>query len=275
MVDIPVSITGKPAIQVAREAAKRAAEIQLQKFNKSKDITYKGRGNIVTDVDKAIEEELKAFLCREIPSAAFCGEETEGARADKGLVWIVDPIDGTRNYATGIPFFSVVVGLALDGKVLAGVTYDTVRGDMFHAERGKGAFLNDHPIHVSRKASIGEGIVGMDMSYSNTGGGYGLEVLHSIWPGMQSIRIMGSSALGLAYAAAGFNDIYFNYQLSPWDQVAALLLVGEAGGVVTDRTGKPAGLYSDGIIATSPNLHIEFMRKTEGMKWRTPTRMLT
>ena len=258
-------------MQVARGAALTAGEILVERFHQAKRISYKGRGNIVTDVDTEVEAEILGILGREFPAMGLVGEETASIRTDSGYVWIVDPLDGTRNYASGIPFFSVVVGLALDGEVLLGVNYDPWRQEMFHAEKGVGAFLNDEPIHVSEKSALEDSVLGMDLSYNNEGAVNGLNVILSVWPGMQTARIMGSSALGISYAAAGRTDLYFHHQLEPWDQVAGLLLVNEAGGIITDRTGKSAGLYSDGLVASNTALHAEFMRKTEGMAWRRPT----
>jgi myo-inositol-1(or 4)-monophosphatase len=252
-------------------AAIRAGEILMARFHSVKQVSYKGRGNIVTDVDTAVEEEMFSILRGEYPEMALLGEESAAGRGDSGYVWIVDPLDGTRNYASGIPFFSTVVGLALDGEVLVGINYDPARNDMFEAEKGQGAFLNGERMSVSDKTAIEDSIVGMDLSYNNEGAINGLDVIGSIWPGMQTARIMGSSAMGISYAAAGLTDLYFHHQLEPWDQVAGLLLVEEAGGIITDRTGKRAGLYSDGLIASNATLHAEFMRKTEGMAWRRPT----
>lgn len=263
--------SGKSAMAVARDAASIAGVILVEKFHEVKQISYKGRGNIVTDVDKKVESEIFAVLGREFPDMGLLGEESEGASPDSGYVWIVDPLDGTRNYASGIPHFSVVVGLALDGEVLVGVNYDPMRREMFHAEKGVGAFLNDKAIHVSSQTRIEDCVLGMDLSYNNEGAVNGLEIIQRFWPGMQTARIMGSSALGIAYAAAGRADLYFHHQLEPWDQVAGLLLVEEAGGIITDRNGGRAGLYSDGLIASNAVLHAEFMRKTDGMAWRRPT----
>ena len=271
LVAVPESRSGKSAAQVAREVALRAGEVLVDRFDKVKKVSFKGRGNIVTDVDTYVEGEVFAILRREYPDMGLMGEESAAANAYEGYTWIVDPLDGTRNYASGIPFYSVVVGLAIDGEVLVGVNYDPVRNDMFEAQRGKGAFLNGKPISVSRKSRIEDCILGMDLSYDNVGAVNGLEVVRSIWPGMQTARIMGSSALGISYAAAGRTDLYFHHQLAPWDQVAGVLLVEEAGGIVTDRAGNRAGLYSDGLIASNPTLHAEFMRITEGMAWRRPT----
>ncbi len=272
MTEIPHSASGKSARQVARDAALRAGEILVRRFSTSLSVSYKGRGNIVTDVDTEVEEEMLGILRREYPAMGLLGEESSGVHADEGYVWIVDPLDGTRNYASGIPFFSTVIGMALDGEVLVGVNYDPVRGDLFEAERGSGAFLNGQRVTVSERKELAESIIGTDLSYNNQGAANGLEVVREIWPGMQTARIMGSAALGLSYAAAGRTDLYFHHQLEPWDQVAGLLLVEEAGGVVTDRTGRRAGLYSDGIVASSRALHSEFMRRTDGMAWRESTR---
>ena len=251
-------------MEAARQAAEIGGAILLNRFDGVKEVSFKGRGNIVTDVDTEVEAAIFASL----------GRESKGASPESGPVWIVDPLDGTRNYASGIPFFAVVVGLALDGEVLVGVTYDPVRDEMFHAERGRGALLNGEPIRVSSRTSISDCIVGMDLSYSNDGAVNGLNVIRSIWPGMQTARVMGSAALGIAYAAAGRTDLYFHHQLEPWDQVTGILLVEEAGGVVTDRTGQRARLYSDGLVASNSSLHADFMRLTNGMPWRRPTRRL-
>ncbi len=246
----------------------KAGGILIDRFHGVKDVTFKGRGNIVTDVDKTVEEAILAILNDEFPEVSTLAEESAGARADAGWVWIVDPLDGTRNYASGIPFFSTVIGLALDGEVVVGVNYDPMRDEMFEASKGRGAYLNGNRIEVSKKSEISECILGMDLSYNNEGAINGIDVVRSIWPEMQTARIMGSSALGIAYAAAGRTDLYFHHQLEPWDQVAGMLLVEEAGGIITDRVGRRAGLYSDGLIASNRTLHAEFMRRTEGMAWR-------
>ena len=202
-------------------------------------------------MDTEVEQEVLGILGREYPQMGLLGEESSGVHAGEGYVWIVDPLDGTRNYASGIPFFSTVIGLALDGEVLVGVNYDPVREDLFEAERGRGAFLNGGRATVSERTELAECIIGTDLSYNNRGAANALEVIGEIWPGMQTARIMGSAALGLSYAATGRTDLYFHHQLEPWDQVAGMLLAEEAGGIVTDRTGRRAGLYSDGIVVSN------------------------
>jgi len=269
---IPLSTSGRTAMEVAKEAVLISGKLMLDSFYGSKEVTYKGPGDVVTDVDKAAQEAIHALLTKEFPDMGFLGEESEGDQADKGYVWIVDPVDGTRNYAAGIPCVATVVGLALDGEVMVGVNYDPQMNEMFHAERGKGAYLNDTRIHVTDNTNLSEGILGTDLSYNSSSTVNGLAIVNSFLPELWALRVMGSSALGLSYAAAGRYDLYFHGSLSPWDQVAGMLLVEEAGGVVTDRVGQRATVNSDGIIASNKTLHTEFMRRTEGMEWRKPTR---
>ena len=272
--NIPLGTSGKTALEVAREAAKLAGKLARERFEGEKDIRFKSPGDVVTDVDTQAEALIFGLIKQEFPDHTLVGEESASdVRADDGYAWIVDPVDGTRNYSVGIPIYSTVVGLALDGEVLVGVNYDPERDDLFEAERGNGAYLNGKRIHVSEKAALKDCIIGFDVPYSDVGARFELDMLaQAVWPNMGTVRTIGSSALGISYAAAGRTDIYFQHRLSPWDQVAGILLVEEAGGVVTDRNGNRGTLYSDGIIASSVRLHEEFLRLTEGTDWRCPAR---
>ena len=266
----PKSKSGKTAMQIARETALMAGEILQDRFGRVGEISQKGRGNIATDVDRYVEEKVLSVLREEYPGVSMLGEETGSTGRDdlEGPVWVVDPLDGTRNYASEIPFYSVVIGFVVDGKPVVGVNYDPVRKDLYEAELGKGAFLNGKRINVSKKTTVKESVLGMDLSYSNEGARKGLGLVSEVWPNMQTLRIMGSSALGMSYVASGRIDLYFNYQLSPWDQVAGLLLIDEAGGLATDRNGETAGLYSDGIIVSNKHLHADCLEVTRGLPWR-------
>lgn len=270
MKEIPIGTSGRSAMEVAREIALEAGIILVERFHKAKQITVKGRGDIVTDVDTFIESKILNSLSKEFPGANLLGEESSGPNFDTGYVWIIDPIDGTRNYASGIPFFSLVIGLVLDGEVLLGINYDPLRKEMFHAEKGKGAFLNDKRLKVTEKRSIDESIIGSDLSYNDQGAANTMDVIFSLWPGMQTARIMGSAALGISYVAAGRTDLYFHHKLQPWDQVAGIILVQEAGGIITDRNGRDISVSSDGLIASNEKIHSLFLHKTTGLKWRDP-----
>ena len=265
---IPLSTSGKGALEVALEAARRAGEVILSRFKTQKEITFKGRANVVTDVDLLAEKRALEFLQREFPEFGIISEESEPIVTGSSYTWVVDPLDGTRNYASGIPHLAVVVGLALDGEVILGVTYDPVREEMFTAERGRGAYLNDAPISVSHRDGMPECLLGFDMGYVDAKAVTALDLVRALWPGMQSIRIMGSGALGLAYAACGRVDIYFHHSLAAWDIASGLLLVSEAGGEVVDRHGNHATLDSTSVIASSPHLIQRFLTATDGLEWR-------
>jgi len=261
----PVStLSGKSAWAVAREVADSAGELLLEWWPKVKEISDKGQNDIVTNVDKAAEVLIRDELAKHFPAHGFYGEELKGDQLQTDFVWVVDPIDGTRNYAMGIPFFSIVIALAKDGEVLTGVNYDPLRGEMFHSALGQGAFLGEERINVSSRESIDGAVIGTDASYDHENGTEKtLHMLRKLWPRLSSVRMMGSSALGMSYAASGRLDIYVHYSLQPYDQAAGLLLIEEAGGVVTDRNGYRAMLRSDGIIAASSSLHEEFINATK------------
>ena len=271
---VPIGVSGKTALEVARHAAKLAGKLAKERFEGEKGIRFKRPGDVVTDVDTEAEAMIFSLIREEFPDHTLVGEESASdVRADDGYAWIVDPVDGTRNYAMGLPIYSTVVGMALDGEVLVGVNYDPEREDLFEAERGGGAYLNCKRIHVSQKTALEDSVIGFDLPYDDVGARYELDMLaQAVWPNMGTVRTIGSSALGISYAAAGRTDLYFQHRLSPWDMVAGILLVEESGGVVTDRNGNRATLYSDGIIASNVDLHDEFLRLTEGADWRQPTK---
>jgi len=274
MPDAPISTSGRSALDVALEAAGVAGGILADRFEAGVEVKTKGRGNVVTDADIAAESAVTEILRREYPDVPVLGEEGvsgEAPTGDECWVWIVDPLDGTRNFASGVPHFSSVVALAHNGEVQVGVNHDPIRGEAFHAVRGGGAFLNGKRLRVSSDKHLADGILGLDLSYVDEGAADQLRLVLELWPGMQTARILGSAALGLSYVAAGRFHVFFHHKLEPWDQAAGLLLVEEAGGLATDRYGSPASLYSDGTIAAGPALHAEFMQLTNDMPWRKRT----
>ena len=268
MINFPRSASKRAAIDIALEAAGCAGTILVQRFSESKRITMKGRGNVVTETDVEAETAVKEILTKEYPDIPILAEESGGDLTTDGWLWIIDPLDGTRNFASNIPHFSTVIALAYCGEVQIGITHDPLRSETFHAVRNMGAFLNGKRIWVSDEEHLADGILGLDLSYDDQGGANSLEIIKSIWPGMQTARIFGSAALGLSYLAAGRLHVFFHHKLEPWDQASGLLIVEEAGGLVTDRAGNRARLESDGIIAASPHAHAEFMELTKQSAWR-------
>jgi myo-inositol-1(or 4)-monophosphatase len=233
-----------------------------------KEVSFKGRADIVTDVDLASEKIILGILTAEFPQFSILAEESEPVTNDSEYTWVVDPIDGTRNFAEGIPHFCLVVALARGSEIVLGITFDPLRDEMFIAEKGKGAFLNGTRIAVSSRQEVSDSILGFDLGYSDQKAGLALDMMRSLWPDIQGMRLMGSAALGLAYAACGRLDIYFHHHLSPWDIASGLGLVREAGGEVVSKQGETAGLYTPSIIASSPRLIDRFLLATSGLEWR-------
>ena len=264
----PISHTGRSAMDVALDAAQAAGQILRDRFLTSLQISFKGRADIVTDVDLAVEKTILELLRREYPEFGILAEESKPVGTASPYTWVVDPLDGTRNYSMGIPHFCTVVALARDGDVVLGVTSDPVRQEVFTAEAGRGAFLNGQPLSITDKQEIHEAVLGFDLGYVDEKAGLALDMVRSLWPGIQGFRLMGSAALGLAYAAAGRVDMYFHHALSPWDTASGLVLVREAGGQVVDRQGNPAALHTPSVIASSSHLIGRFLQATDGLPWR-------
>ena len=243
------SRSGRTALDVALEVAREAGEMLLARLNTEKEVSYKGRADLVSDVDRLVESHVIERLRSEFPDDGFLAEESEGVETSSGYTWVIDPLDGTRNYILGIPFFCTVLAMAEGQDVALGLTFDPVRDEMFRAVRGGGAFLNDSPISVSGKTELEDALLSYDLGYVDEKASTAIELVLHLWPNIQGTRIMGSAALGLAYAACGRTDMYFHHHLSPWDLASALVLVPEAGGIVTDKYENPASLCSESIIA--------------------------
>ena len=256
----PVAVSGRSAVEVARACAQEAGERALAQFRQPQDVSVKGRGNLVTQTDLEIETYLQEALAREFPDHRVLSEETATETDTAGWVWIVDPIDGTRNFVSGIPFFCINIALCHDGEPAVAVTHDPNQGETFWAERGGGAWVNDRPARASDKPTVLASVLGVDLGYDDRRGRAALRLVHELFPGVQSIRIPGSAALGLAYAACGRYDLFLHHYLFPWDIAAGILLVREAGGTITDRDGHPPTLTSQTVIAGGPQVHADFLR---------------
>ena len=273
---LPEANDGRGAYEVAEQAVRaaaavitpRVAEMSLPLDQRNVVVSKKGRNNLVTDVDHSSEAAILNILNRAFPHDAILAEESGGRDGTTGYSWHIDPIDGTRNFASGIPHIAVNLALTYNRRILLGMTYDPIRDELFHAIEGGGAFINNQQIRVSETSTLPESMFGMDMGYVDDKAKLLLDMLHGMWPGMQSIRMMGSAALGVAYAAAGRLEIYAHHHVQPWDIAPGLLLVREAGGVVTDLRGNPAVPESGCLVAASPTIHRAFMEATEGTAWR-------
>lgn len=260
MTSIPLSRSGREAAGVAAEAAKKAGEVLRDHFREERQVQYKGRANIVTDADLRADNVLKTFLQSEYPDHGIISEETEPLEGSSDYTWILDPLDGTNNYSFGIPFFGTVIALRRGDETLVGVTYDPLRGELFAARRGGGTTLNDRPVSVSAKANVRDSLIGLDLGYVEENGRLLLGFIGDLWPRMYAYRIMGSAALGMAYAACGRLDLYCHLLLYPWELACSELIVAEAGGVVTDWEGAPVIAGESSIIAAGAAVHADFLR---------------
>jgi fructose-1,6-bisphosphatase/inositol monophosphatase family enzyme len=258
---LPASTSGRSALDVARDLAEEAGRSALAAFHEPKEVLVKGRGNLLTQTDLAVERFLQEGLTAEFPAHGVLSEETAPDTSTDGYVWVVDPIDGTKNFASGLPFWCVNVALCHDGEPLVAVTHDPIHNETFRAVRGGGAFVNDAPIHSSTKPDVLSSIMGVDLGYDNERGKELLRLVYHLFPGMQAIRISGSAALGLAYAAAGRFDLFVHRYLLPWDIAAGILLVREAGGVITDEAGDAITIRSETAIAGGVAVHADFLRE--------------
>lgn len=271
MVDLPLSATGQTAEDVARECQRRASRIIRQRFGgRPARRTIKGRGNFVTETDLAVEKTVLSVLRREFPDHAVLSEETAQRveRWDRGWLWVVDPLDGTRNFARGIPIFAFNIALCRDGEPVLGLTHNPVTGEGFFAEAGRGLNVNGVPARVSAAASLRDSVLGFGLGYDYARAGRLLALLSNLWPGVETAFNIGSAALGLAYAASGRFDVYLHHQLFPWDMAAGVLQVREAGGVIVDRDGRDVTIYSEGVIAGAAGPVRDLLAAARHQPWR-------
>ena len=268
--DLPVSRSGLTALAVCENAARRAGELVLNRFRTDIEVSLKGRANVVTDADLASERLILDYVRDEYPDFGILSEESDPVAGASPLTWVVDPIDGTRNFAEGIPHFCIVVAIANGDQVVAGVTYDPVRDELFSAQQGAGAYLDGQRIHISDRENLDDAILGFDLGYDFGQAKHLMEMVAGIWPRISGYRLMGSSAMSIAYTAAGRIDLYAHHSLSSWDIASGILLAREAGATALDRaTLEPATLFSPGLIIAHPTLLDQFLAMTDGYTWRT------
>jgi myo-inositol-1(or 4)-monophosphatase len=225
-------------------------------------VSLKGPRNFVTAADRRAEDIVREELAKARPDYGFLGEEG-GARtgADKSHRWIVDPLDGTTNFLHGIPHFAVSIALERNGAIVAALTYNPANDELYVAERGKGAFLNDRRIRVAARQRLADAVVACGLPHYGRGD---LELgRHEIAAAQQNyagLRRFGAATLDLAWVAAGRFDAFWERDLSPWDLAAGILLVREAGGFVSDLDGGDAVLSKGSVAAGNDTMHRELLR---------------
>jgi myo-inositol-1(or 4)-monophosphatase len=235
------------AIEIAREAG----GLLLEHFRQPLEITYKRRSDLVTEADRRSEALIVERLQSHFPDHAIVAEEGGGQKTTSDYCWYVDPLDGTTNFAHGFPVFSVALGLAYRGEVVAGVVYDPTRDELFTAEHGAGAFLNRQRLRVSHTRDLAACLVATGFPAFATNHDLNIEFYFRFTQLTHGIRRAGSAALDLCSVAAGRFDGFWELKLNPWDKAAGTLLVREAGGLVSGITGKPFNLLGDDIFASN------------------------
>ena len=250
---------------MASEAARAAAAIQMERYERLQSIDYKSEKDVVTEADHLSEERILDIVGRAFPDDAFLAEESGESGAEADRLWVIDPLDGTVNYANGIPFFAVSIGLAVEGEPVLGVVLDPSRGELFSATRGGGAFLDGRPINNPGKERMTDAVVSLGLPSAGFGRQYRELRRH-----VRITRAMGSATLSLTYVANGRFDAYAQWsKLSLWDICAAGVIAIEGGAVVTSPLGNTwfdVGMPSKsiGIVAAPPGHHKTYLELLAG-----------
>ncbi len=248
------------------QAAKAAGAIMQESFNGSFKISNKeGINNLVTEVDHASEKAIIEIIKTNFPGHFILSEEIGAIVMDSSYKWIIDPIDGTVNYANGIPLCCVSIGLEHEGKMILGAVFNPFINEFFIAEKGKGATLNDKPIQVSNKSNVISSclVTGFPYRYLNEPNGP-LDIFNTLIRKGVPVRRLGSAAIDLCWVAAGRFDGFFEHKLEAWDSAAGFLMVEEAGGKITDYKGNYYSPYQPQILATNGKIHDELLAYVNG-----------
>jgi myo-inositol-1(or 4)-monophosphatase len=239
------------ALKAGRTLARDFGEVE------NLQVSVKGPANFVSAADRRAEKIVVEELQKARPAFGFLTEETgEIPGRDKKHRWLVDPLDGTTNFLHGIPIFSVSIALERDGEVIAGVVYNPVMNEMYAGEKGSGAFLNDRRLRVAARKELADAVIATGIPHlGRPAHDQFLRELGTLMRQVAGVRRCGSAALDLAWVAAGRFDGFWEHTLSPWDIAAGMLLVREAGGIVTDAEGRDGALAGTSILAANPRLH--------------------
>jgi myo-inositol-1(or 4)-monophosphatase len=249
-------------LEVALSAARRAGEVLRAGFGAEHAITYKGEVDLVTEVDEEAERVIREELLESFPSYGVLAEEGGELAGEEGARWIVDPLDGTTNYAHRLPIFAVSIALERSGEVVLGVVHDPMGEETFVAERGRGATLNGEPIRVSNTDELIRALIVTGFPYDRAEMPEALELFGRLAATTQGMRRLGSAALDLCYVASGRLEGYYERGIWPWDLAAGSVILEEAGGKLTNYRGGKLDLEGREIVASNGRLHSAMTRLT-------------
>lgn len=260
-----------PTLNIAVKAARRAGSV----INRAAlnldllEVRAKQQNDFVTEVDRAAEEAIIDTIREAYPEHAILAEESglSGPATESEFQWIIDPLDGTTNFIHGFPQYAISIALAQNGQLQHGVIYDPNRNELFTASRGKGAFLNDRRIRVSKRVRMNESLIGTGFPFKNLqhSDAY-IAMFRELTEKTAGLRRPGAAALDLAYVACGRTDGFFEIGLKPWDMAAGALLVQEAGGLVSDFAGEAAYLDTGNLVSGNPKVFAQLLQIVQSHK---------
>lgn len=252
-------------LAVAGVAARAAGEILNGMFGHVGHITKKGDIDLVTEADLQAERTILEIIRNNFPQDDILSEEAgrDGNASDR--IWVVDPLDGTTNFAHGFPFFAISIALEIEGEIVVGVVHNPYMDEYFAASKGAGAYLNKGPIRVSKTQDLGDSLLATGFPYDIRERPHGaMELFQRMVVRTQGVRRPGSATLDLCYVAAGRLDGFWEEGLKPWDTAAGTVIVREAGGILTTLEGRPYSPYLKSIVAANPYIHEEMIRALKG-----------
>jgi myo-inositol-1(or 4)-monophosphatase len=245
--------------QVGTAAAMAAGKLLMERLRTGFTISHKGATNLVTEVDIAAERLIVSRILESFPDHTILAEENHASAKRGEHTWIIDPIDGTTNYAHGYPVFAVSIGLEIEGELEWGIVYNPNLGEVFTARRGGGAFCNGTPLRVSRIADLGLSLLATGFPYDIRTSKANLGHFVDFMLRSQAVRRGGSAAMDFCYVAAGRFEGFWEVELHPWDSAAGFLIVRESGGVVTDFSGAHGSIYCPEVVASNGLIHQEML----------------
>jgi len=250
-------------LATAIEAVIRAGDAQMAHFGRDIRVDKKGAIDLVTEIDIEVERGFRAMIAERFPDHEVLGEEFDRAGARDRVprfCWVFDPIDGTTNYAHGLPIFCASLALEVDGEPLVAAVYDPNRRELFTAERGQGAWINGSPLHVSSASVLIDSLLCTGFHYEvHEDPGEVIDVFAAFIGRARAVRRLGSAAIDLCYVAAGRFDGFWEKKLQPWDVAAGALIVSEAGGQVTSMSGAPFRSREGSVLATNGRIHPQML----------------
>ncbi len=234
-----------------------AGEIIRNGFGKDLNIEFKtGETNLVTDVDKASEKHIKEFIQKKYPAHSILAEESGELKNESEYLWVIDPVDGTTNFAHGLPIFAVSIGLQKNGITIAGVVYDVMQNVTYLAETGSGAYADSNKMAVSKNDKLSRCVIATGFPYNiSENPDKAIEKFAAFTKSARGIRRLGSAAIDLCYVAKGIFDGFWEVYLHPWDICAGKLIVEEACGLITDFKGNPIDIYTHYVLASNGLIH--------------------